>query len=542
MIIWGGCVDADCSDFRHSGGRYDPQADAWTPTNTSNDPGARAMHTAVWTGSEMIVWGGCLGGECTIELAGGGRFSPATDSWVPIGGGSSPLGRIYHTAVWTGAEMVVWGGTSTSTMRQGRRYNTATDRWTTVTDLGAPPARGWHSAVWTGTEMIVWGGAPPLGQGAGNTGGRYNPTTDFWIPTSTSGAPEGRTYHTAVWTGEEMIVWGGLGELSAAAVKSGGRYDPATDSWTSTSTVGAPSERFDHSDVWTGSELIVWGGAPDFPWSAPPTATGGRYSPATDSWAVTSLSGAPGARRQHSGIWTGSEMIIWGGEGASGFLGDGARYDPASDAWAPVSLLSAPSPRRDHTAVWTGSKMMIWGGESGEGLHADGGRYDPTGDSWSPTGLGAFVPTARALHTAVWTGTEAIIWGGRGNGYPDTGAHYCATGSVGSPPGSVDGLMVAGNINGIELDLAWNGSCGGQAMDYAVYEGAIGSWYSHVVKQCSTGGATAITISPDVGNRYYLVVPLGTTSEGSYGRTSSGAERPAAASACLAAQDLAACP
>ena len=32
--------------------------DTWTNTNTTNAPEARARHTAVWTGSEMIVWGG----------------------------------------------------------------------------------------------------------------------------------------------------------------------------------------------------------------------------------------------------------------------------------------------------------------------------------------------------------------------------------------------------------------------------------------------------------------------------------------------------
>ena len=42
-----------------------------------------------------------------------------------------------------------------------------------------------------------------------NTGGRYNPSTDTWIATSTINAPDGRTGHTAVWTGSEMIVWGG---------------------------------------------------------------------------------------------------------------------------------------------------------------------------------------------------------------------------------------------------------------------------------------------------------------------------------------------
>ena len=43
-----------------------------------------------------------------------------------------------------------------------------------------------------------------------NTGGRYNPSTDSWTATSTTNAPAARAHHTAVWTGSEMIVWGGF--------------------------------------------------------------------------------------------------------------------------------------------------------------------------------------------------------------------------------------------------------------------------------------------------------------------------------------------
>ena len=52
--------------------------------------------------------------------------------------------------------------------------------------------------------MIVWGG------GLLNTGGRYNPVTDTWTATSSTNVPEGRSGHTAVRDGSEMIVWGGL--------------------------------------------------------------------------------------------------------------------------------------------------------------------------------------------------------------------------------------------------------------------------------------------------------------------------------------------
>src|SRR5947209_2415455 len=100
--------------------------------------------------------------------------------------------------------MIVWGGMHDST---GGRYNPSTNSWTATSLTSAPAGRGRHTAVWTGSQMIVWGGEDfisPL-----NTGGRYctqlpsSCTDDTWTPTSTTNAPAGRTYHTAVWTGSE---------------------------------------------------------------------------------------------------------------------------------------------------------------------------------------------------------------------------------------------------------------------------------------------------------------------------------------------------
>src|SRR5881628_2871577 len=103
--------------------------------------------------------------------------------------------------------MIVWGGFNGSYLNTGGRYNPGTDSWTATSTTSAPAARQQHTAVWTGSEMIVWGGTD--GSSFFNTGGRYNPGTDSWTATSTTGAPAGRNSHTAVWTGTEMIVWGG---------------------------------------------------------------------------------------------------------------------------------------------------------------------------------------------------------------------------------------------------------------------------------------------------------------------------------------------
>src|SRR5207302_1763347 len=151
---------------------------------------------------------------------------------------------------------------------------------------------------------------------------------DTWTPTSTTNAPAGRVNHTAVWTGSEMIVWGGCTDVDCNSnFNTGGRYNPSTDSWTATSTTNAPDGREWHTAVWTGSEMIVWGGTPDF--FVPPLNTGGRYNPGTDSWTATSTGNAPAAREFHTAVWndSGHEMIVWGGAGLAGDLNTAGRYN-----------------------------------------------------------------------------------------------------------------------------------------------------------------------------------------------------------------------
>ena len=49
-------------------------------------------------------------------------------------------------------------------------------------------------------------------------------------------------FHTAVWTGNEMIVWGGEDE-NQSPLNTGGRYNPVTNTWSATTTTNAPFER-----------------------------------------------------------------------------------------------------------------------------------------------------------------------------------------------------------------------------------------------------------------------------------------------------------
>jgi N-acetylneuraminic acid mutarotase len=443
MIVWGG---SGFSQYFDTGARYNPTADNWTAISTANAPGSRTSHTAVWTGSQMIVWGGFNGSYLNT----GGRYCvpqpaptptptptptasptptptatptpPCTDdTWTPTS--IAPDGRYYHTAVWTGSEMIVWGGWNGSYANFGWRYNPATDSWTAIDFIFGPAPRLYHTAVWTGTEMIVWGGQGE--SGLLNTGGRYNPSTNTWRATSFVDAPAVRRFHTAVWTGSEMIVWGGEG--IGAYLPTGGRYNPNTDSWTATN-FSSPSGRVFHTAVWTGSEMIVWGGdgcrfVPCY------LNTGQRYHPSTDSWTGTSTTNAPTARELHTAAWTGSEMIVWGGYNGASFFNTGGRYNPSTDSWTATSTTGAPAGRELHTAVLAGGEMIVWGGYNGSYLNT-GGRYGPTG--WTPTST-TNAPAGRAIHTAVWTGSEMIVWGGYNGSYLNTGGRYCGAAQSPTP-------------------------------------------------------------------------------------------------------------
>jgi len=433
MIVWGGWGGSLPGNVLNTGGRYNPITDTWVPTSIGPGvPQARTDHTAVWTGTEMIVWGGCTSAGCLFNVLNtGARYRPDTDTWTPVSTASAPAPRHLHTAVWTGTEMIVWGGIQGNTrLNSGGRYNPSTDTWLPTSTVGAPEARDSHTAVWTGTEMIVWGGCAatsgcfvPV-----STGGRYNPSTDTWLPTSTVGAPEGRRYHTAVWTGTEMVVWGGCVDNQCTSHRSsGGRYNPTADSWTPTSMVNAPTARSQHTAVWTGQEMLIWGGCTSGECQVE-LSTGGRYDPASDSWVPINPTDAPAGRAGHTAVWTGAEVIVWGGvnpQNPNTYEFTGGRWVPALNAWVPTAFPGSVSGRGHHTAVWTGTEMVVWGGLIVGGIISNsGGRYNPMTDTWSGTTT-TNAPAPRYFHTAVWTGDRMVVWGGfDGSAALSTGGQY----------------------------------------------------------------------------------------------------------------------
>jgi N-acetylneuraminic acid mutarotase len=326
--------------------------------------------------------------------------------------------------------MIVWGGASRGRLfGDGAAYDPGINRWRLIA-RGPLGARTGHSVLWTGDEMLVWGGCCERRGAELGTGAAYDPVADTWrrLPP----APiEARRDHTAVWTGRHMLVWGGA--VFEHAFADGAMYSPRRDRWSP--LPDAPVEpRYSHSAVWTGSEMIVWGGAT----LEPVTLNDGAAFGA--GWSHVSRSG-PG-RSAHSAVWTGTEMLVWGGccGKAGRELGGGSAYEPTSNTWGALPE-SGLAPRVEHVALPANGRMLIWGGTNSEGRLGDGAVFDPLGDAWAPLPPGPLQPRSGAA--AVWTGEMLLVWGGCcGAGerpLPDGAALVVATGEplpTAEPPGN----------------------------------------------------------------------------------------------------------
>jgi hypothetical protein len=339
----------------------------WRTISSIGEPARRSNHSAVWTGTKMLVWGGQSVAKGGAALNTGGLYDPSSDSWTATSTSGAPSGRIDNVAVWTGQELLVWGGDTGvpnyTLLGDGARYDPATDQWAPISTVGAPTPRANACAVWTGSDLLVWSGQYPGGYANVANGARYRPSEDRWYPISQQSAPlDGQTATTAVWTGSEMFVWVGDTPADPAV---GGRYDPALDQWYPMTTTAEPSQRYHAQAIWTGSDVIVWGGKPEE--VNVPFEIGERYRPASDSWLPIATDGEPDSRIYFVSAWTGTKLIVWGGQELDyGLSAGGSVYDPLLDTWTALPLPDdyglINQQRSLASGIYTGSELLIWGG------------------------------------------------------------------------------------------------------------------------------------------------------------------------------------
>ncbi len=351
----------------------------WHAISATGAPSARYDAAYVWTGTQLLIWGGRVPGSNTI-LGDGFVYTLATNTWTTMSTTNAPSVRLGHSAVWDGTYMIVWGGATASNLHtalsDGAMYNPALNTWTTM--AGTPPSsRCYPGAVYTGSDMLVWGGYD-WATSDKNDGFKFNSGTNTWSAAiQTTNAPVARDTFMMCRAGGNIVVFGGE-NYSAAALNSGAIYNVAGNSWTTISSTGVPSAR----ECWrnyayNGSQIFLFGG------DDVTNALDGGYlfDPVTNSWTTVSSTGAPSARTYHAVVWNGVQFMVWGGANktktATAGYNDGFYYDPVGDKWWPMNTGGTLSVRNDTAFVWTGSEFLILGGQNQgmTGGYTDGARY-----------------------------------------------------------------------------------------------------------------------------------------------------------------------
>ncbi len=316
----------------------------------------RPYAVAAWTGNEAVFWAGSSLSR-GFAYSDGAAYDPETDTWrsitVPGWGHPGLTSAFFDGELYALAK----GG--------GSRFDPVNGIWA---DL--PSVTGMFLAATVASDDAIWGLGPagqnPVGQ-PDIAIARYQPDTDTWdYGPVFEGTDEqasivqglARLESSVHWDGSEIIVWGGS--------DGGVAFDPANETWRIIDPPEPPSGLAKNSlaaATDAGFTVLV-----DIDTTQGPLSSVAVLEPDGWRWLDTAIpienfesvtiAAAPG--------W----LIIFSADESP------ATVHLPSGAWSshddgPLGGVEAPN------AVWTGGQLVIWGGVPND-------TASPEGASWTP--------------------------------------------------------------------------------------------------------------------------------------------------------------
>lgn len=329
---------------------------------------------------------------------------PRQRGWVAIP--SPPFAPSFSQTAWTGEELIVVGGAPAGAgpHREAAAYDPVRMSWRSLSPPPHEVLDHWGRAHWTGREVIVFGLDDSTHDPGSSPRLAYDPATDRWREFPAAPLRDVTSSRSA-WTGRELLV---LATPRTGGAPVGAAYDPAADRWRTIAAFPLAGDRYGPSTVWTGEELLVWGGhgsqgGPGTQEPPPRPEGGAAYDPARDRWRVLDV--APGALELHPTAWTGREILAMAGD------------DPlqvhaiSADLRSVRRLADAPAgATRGENPVWTGAELILVGGRSDTDRPV-AVAFDPRANRWRELpdpGL-----KAERAQVIAWAGSEVVVVGGR---------------------------------------------------------------------------------------------------------------------------------
>ena len=329
---------------------FDPVTHKFEEPDPRNTPDAHLVE------SDAPVLGN--GTSAAVVTSTASLIRDTSGTWTVAKGPAAAAIDDFATAS-AGDQLLIWGGTSPKDVNHAAAFNDRGWIWTPSTSNSVDPT----STSQPGPATTVASAAVSAAQLAHGT------WHDLPIPPVTIGGDAG-----VVWTGTRLFAWGGSDNAAPTPdsdiSRSGALYDPAAQLWRTTAPAPiAPRSR--PTTVWTGSEVLVWGGLDA---SRHVVNDGAAYNPTTNAWHKLPSTNAPGTGTQQPGVrptlqaavWTGTKLAVF--TPVSPAATDSSTiaqsfYDPTTDTWverAPKHDARAENRLATIDAVASGGHTLVW--------------------------------------------------------------------------------------------------------------------------------------------------------------------------------------
>jgi len=259
-----------------------------------------------------------------------------------------------------------------------------------------PEARA--ASTWVTTSEIDFNGNRCLfqdcmlkGSGAGAHIELNISDTGVWNLMNVTEAPPPRSWHSmaAIGGSDKILLFGGLpqGGPGQGGLDDTWVYDLSDNKWTKMSPATKPPARWAHqmATIWNDDKVVLFGG----------TGTGGVlgdtwvYDLGDNQWYTKAPTLSPSPRYGHAmaSVRSDSTVVLFGGRNDTYLPGmsDTWTYDIISDQWKQLSLTGSPVQRWGHTlaAVWSDDKLLMYGGCTDMNYPKDTWVFDLSDNTWT---------------------------------------------------------------------------------------------------------------------------------------------------------------
>lgn len=294
-----------------------PRSTAWSGyaegwTELAPPPAWRDGAAVLWTGSQLLYWGGTpRGSDGSHPQADGFIFDPGAGTWTTMP--AAPLAGVDPRAFWTGDEAIFV--LTSDAGSHAEAFDPSADSWRRLPDGPAIPDGA--SSAWTGSDIVLFGG--------GSSGAPSNQQAWALDPVGEwrrlADAPVGMNLSDAVWTGTDVVVVGSAVDrmhVASTATAQAEAYDPASDRWSQLPP--PPISAQTASVAYVDQHLVAW------ELYGPDSA---EWLPDEQRWRSLEMGGFEGGECYAAGVAVAAAMFTWN-------CGSPTAWYAATGAWVSV--------------------------------------------------------------------------------------------------------------------------------------------------------------------------------------------------------------